>query len=481
MYDQTRTWEKYQVAFFWLELCSYCIMIAEMLFVLAVFLNRRGRHGSCFSCSAAVFGFLINVMCLFLFLFAEAKRCCKDNNPDTNIFTRILGSDSSNEYDSSVTEYINCCPKFGSRMHGGLGNIEPFTALIALAPMRFFVASLIAKFIGNGSSETEDLPQSAELWDQDHEPDPAMKARELWMTAIGAHSDVAQKYGLFSGELLQCMLGIYSDGNNDGSNESEASVRGDDSSGIIDIVSDREASQRAKKPCDTTSMSLTRTPKPPMSSRQLFGNDEGWFDNFAYPKARLIRRMRRCERRLLPLFDEWMVVDVVLTSHELVLFDVLDETERSGLNRASATIHLTNGGKGSYLCDVAKGRKIVSQFNLDDINFVDIEHRTAISQENIDGEDVEWNRNHSLLEYWQRGNHTREDYDINTLTNRWNHVDEDRLKIQFKHHSLVLRFMADLKEMEEKRKNPPGDAVLMNNIGTQTKVWCRTIARYVGS
>ena len=28
------------------------------------------------------------------------------------------------------------------------------------------------------------------------------------------------------------------------------------------------------------------------------------FDQFFYPKARLIRRMRRCERHLLPLMDE---------------------------------------------------------------------------------------------------------------------------------------------------------------------------------
>ena len=321
--------------------------------------------------------------------------------------------------------------------------------------------------------------QNAEVFDQDHEGDPTIKVRELWMAAIGAHNDVAQKYGLFSGELLQCMLGIYSDENHTESEELDNSVREFDGTGANTIISENETIHRDAIPIEPSSRSLTRSFKPTMSIRHQSDNLDGWCDDFAYPKARLLRRMRRCERQLLPLLDEWMVVDVVLTSHELVLFDVVDETEQSGLFREPSTSSLNNGGKGSYLCDVAKGRKIVSQFNLDDVTFVGIDHWVANPDENSDSNDVEGNHNYNLQEYWQRGGHTHEGYDAKIMTKRWDHVNEDRLKIQFKHNSLLLRFMVDLKEMENRHKDSQDYSVLTNNIGSQTNVWCRTIARYV--
>ena len=202
-------------------------------------------------------------------------------------------------------------------------------------------------------------------------------------------------------------------------------------------------------------------------------------DDFAYPKARLIRRMRRCERRLTPLLDEWMAVDAVLTTHELILFDVLDEGE-DGLDSTLKTSH-HDGFKELHLCEVAKGRKIVSQFALDDIDFVDIEHRAAVPLDNDnDEEDIENNRNHSLLEFWQGGNRSNEDYDVDVMNRRWEKVDEDRLKIHFKYNTLYLRFMVDLKEMEHKSKESLVDPNIMSHVGTQTKLWCKSIARYVG-
>merc|ERR1711862_919270 len=101
------------------------------------------------------------------------------------------------------------------------------------------------------------------------------------------------------------------------------------------------------------------------------------FDLFAYPLARLIRRMRRCEIMLLPLVGEWTLVDVVLTGHELVLFDVI-ENERS--SSQSSALSSKNGGKGQYLHEVAKGRKIVSQFSLEEVDFINIEHRPVLRQ-----------------------------------------------------------------------------------------------------
>jgi hypothetical protein len=121
----------------------------------------------------------------------------------------------------------------------------------------------------------------------------------------------------------------------------------------------------------------------------------------------------------------------------------------------------------------------VSKFNIEDVLNVTIDHWVANSKETADSDDIEGDRKYSLQEYWQRGGNSQADYDAITMTKRWDHVNEDRLKIQFKHNSLLLRFMVDLKEMENEPMIPQDDFVVMSDIGTQTKVWCRTIARYV--
>jgi hypothetical protein len=242
-------------------------------------------------------------------------------------------------------------------------------------------------------------------------------------------------------------------------------------------VSDNESCQHEGNESDqitfdTSSLGLMGSPTTPTISRNDFGV------TFEYPKARLVRRMRRCEMRLLPLMgSEWNVVDVVLTSHELVLFDVTNATVDLGLLPSS-----TDGHKGLYLSDVAKGRKIVSQFTLDEIDFLDIEHRAPIPRGESERDDVEATQNYSLLEHWQGGNGSCEDYEVDAMNIRWSHVAEDRIKIHFKYSTLFLRFMADLKEMEHRSKasNTLDDSGLTVHVGAEAKVWCRTIARYVG-
>lgn len=60
--DQTNVWKNLLVPSFWVEVSLYCIMIAEMLSVMAVSLMKRDRGGALFSGSAATFGLLINIM-----------------------------------------------------------------------------------------------------------------------------------------------------------------------------------------------------------------------------------------------------------------------------------------------------------------------------------------------------------------------------------------------------------------------------------
>ncbi|KAL7540630.1 hypothetical protein ACHAXR_010673 [Thalassiosira sp. AJA248-18] len=479
--DQTGVWSSMLEPCFWAEFSLYIAMIIEMISVLVVFSTKRGRGGALFSCVAAIFGLFINCMCLALLLIAETKRCRPDDGTcNSDVFTRLLGPAPSKEpYDYPASEEIECCPDIGGRKCGGLGKIEPYTCLIALSPLRFLVAGFIVKFLGRESSEDEHL-SSHKGTHGHHGPDPTTKVRDLWMAAIGVHSDIAKSFGLFSGELLQCMLGIYHEIEG---KESEASVRDPESSDANNESVDHDSSQRSGQRherenslmdvlSDTSGKVSLLSPEHKRYDSDDFGIS---FDDFAYPRSRLIRKMRRCERRLLPLLDEWMVVDVVLTSHELILFDVID-----GADNLQSTPD-TNGGKGLSLCDVAKGRKIVSQFSLDHLDFVDIEHRAAVPGD-TGVEDIEVNRS-NLLEYWQGGSCTGEDYEVDTMNKRWEHVDEDRLKIHFKSSNVILylRFMVDLKEMESKRKTLLGDTDLMHHVGTQTKVWCRTIARVRGS
>ena len=135
---------------------------------------------------------------------------------------------------------------------------------------------------------------------------------------------------------------------------------------------------------------------------------------------------------------------------------------------------------GTKECGYVTLRKVVSQFDLENVDFVDIEHRLAINGD-VEVNDIEGQHCHDL-EFWQGGNNLIDDYDVSTMNKRWGHVDEDRLKIHFSCGTLYLRFIVDLKEMESRTMNMSvntNNPDLTANIGTQTKVWCRTIARFV--
>ncbi|KAL3801884.1 hypothetical protein ACHAW5_008670 [Stephanodiscus triporus] len=475
-------WDNVMPFSFWLEVSLYCVMMAEMLLILAVFLTKKGRAGSFIHCSAAAFGIAINLMCLLLLLVAETKRCC----PDDNITVlRLLATDTSEEHDELEDAHVECCPKFGQRTYGGFGKIEPFTALIWLTQFRFFVAWCIAKISGDRSIRGGVLPSGEETEVEQHGSDPTDKVRGLWLTAIGVHSETAKSCGLFSGELLQCMLGIYCDsnGSDDGKESVKCSTEDVRSPDVKNEVSDNEAYQhRGKENIPITFETSSRGPNDSLTTPTVNVNDSGVL--FEYPKARLIRRMRRCQRRLLPFMDDWNVVDVVLTSHELVLFDVVDATDDLGLVSQDTIFSSTDGCKGLYLSEVAKGRKIVSQFNLDEIDFMDIEHRAPIPQEEIETDDVEATHNNNLLEYWQGGKSQFEDYEVVAMNRRWSHVPEDRLKIHFKYSTLFLRFFVDLKEREHTSKasnNNDDIGLTVADVGAEAKLWCRTIARLRGA
>lgn len=211
---------------FWLEVVLYCIMMVEMSLIIAIFLRKIGRRGPFISCFAAAIGLSINLMCLVFFLVAETKRCCSETGVAENDF-----------FSDSAT--IECCPKFGRRLFNGLGIIEPFTALIALSPLRFLVASKIAGLFRSSADYLEEMFEHDDKHEQkDHGPDPTVKMQSLWLTAIGAHSKIADSYGLFSSELLLCMLGIHSYSSTFDEKESMTSFGDCQSPNVMNEVSD---------------------------------------------------------------------------------------------------------------------------------------------------------------------------------------------------------------------------------------------------
>ena len=178
------------------------------------------------------------------------------------------------------------------------------------------------------------------------------------------------------------------------------------------------------------------------------------------------------------VFDHFLTQVPLIRTHELVILEVLDDD----LHSAGPSGALGDGGKGLSLKEAVIGRKVVSKFLIDEIDFIDIEHSAAICG-NSEIRDVERN-SQELGEFWQ-GCHTAVTYDPLEMSQRWCNVDEDRLKIHFTGGcgTLYLRLFADLKEKEAGKDTLSIDNTLslLSNVGTETKIWCRTIARYATS
>lgn len=154
---------------------------------------------------AGVFDVALSSLCLSLLLWAETMRCCE------------IGPE--------------CCGSFGSRIYGGLGNIEPFTALIALRVFRFQFGRLVRKMFKRnvagdcgrtshlGSASTTKSVRAKQKSLVSEHTGLHIKARhhfahetgtavDLWKTAVGLYPEIAEKHGEFSSELLQAMLGL---------------------------------------------------------------------------------------------------------------------------------------------------------------------------------------------------------------------------------------------------------------------------------
>jgi hypothetical protein len=278
---------------FWLETTWYCLMLLERFIALVIF-RRNGNPKEVIS---AIIGICSVVTCLTLFVIAERERCCLlyESNEGRILAPKQRTTDEA--YTDSPTVYTDCsCSSFGSRTYGGLGQVEPFTFLIALGPLRFLSSGPIARLF-----RMKTVTETTHKYDtpNHHHGTDREAVRHIWLKTIGLHTAIAKQYGIFSLQILYCMLGL------EIPVEWERQEVGGDSA----IELNPSTTFRFLPESDKTSESASYQDTPLKNSLGIAFDEH----EFSFPDSKLIRRMRRCERRLLPLLDIWILVDVVIT------------------------------------------------------------------------------------------------------------------------------------------------------------------------
>ena len=584
---------------FWWEVAWLSSFITISTFSAALFFNGCSDNDYLHLVVASIFDLFLSVICLALLLGAEARRCCSEGG--------------------------DCCDQFGSRTYGGLGNIEPWTALVAFRVFRYSIGRLVRRMFRRRTShlkEGSDTYTKSRRKRREEKADEygymtkdnehAEKARakfeaetgnivDLWNTAIGLYPDVVKQYGEFSGELLQAMLGIeivegaapltgrmvenkkpaetvgldpLANLARTDQKESEASVfarkeninwgrEGCTSSGEPPPISGaapssttmplpsldkkyanldpdcqgiilagrigRPVRQKSRRPThggtsadnffldslrsqgSSESTQPVRRASGGVGGGPVFVLDKqqdkeehtGGSESmamFAEPNARLIRSMRRCERRLPPMLNEWAVVDVVLTKYEIVYFDANDidhlgtqpstavaasEVEAIELQHKRDTVRqaliATKGGKGLRLRDIALGRKVVGHIELPEITTIKVERYPPLphkEEEEIPDVDLEDGMPVHHDEYWHHK--TKPPIAHRARQHRWRHAMEDRMRVVSAQGDLYLRFFTDLNDWESNASAQvatAGTTITKN----QSLLWTQTIGRLCGA
>lgn len=606
---------------FWIELFLFsCFLVADTIMLYMFRPNAAENNTDRKTYTAAIIDFCINSACLSFLVVAELQRCCDEDAYDSYRFLAGAYDEKDSSYGDDNYGYdkieIECCPAFGSRLYGGVGMLEPFTSLVALRIFRFWLSKRIVQYLDKRYGWSE-FQRSMERQQSVRNPlDPLYIVKEneghggghgggdhghghgggefteevgtiidLWKTALARYPDIVAKYGEFSGELLQSMLGIevieglhtaeppknvtvedeekqLSSGckssgipltleihGRDPAEQaphallsSQADSRRRPSLGLSKGLSTRigqqykglspaaqsiimagktgkrvrttgESKYNASRnfevsgtiSCDHTKNmasavestfdgSLTEGLQIPGPLSQVpefhIVADDDHADEFFAPNARLVRSIRRCDRKLLPYVDQWSVVDVAMTKFEIVYFEVSDadkieEEEEDGEDRITiaqrvkdvkSAITATRGGKGLRIRDVAYGRKIVGRLEFSSIEAIQVER---IMPHGISDEGIYDYDSHISDEYW-KDNPIAIEPSVRHV--RWSKVKEDRLKLETGHSTLYLRFYSDLDNCEHNidrvMRESETEGPLFKNNAFQ---WCQTIGRLVGT
>mmetsp|Transcript_3585 Transcript_3585/g.5202 ORF Transcript_3585/g.5202 Transcript_3585/m.5202 type:complete len:849 (+) Transcript_3585:1-2547(+) len=486
MTDHLNTWNflPNRVGAFWIIFCWLLFFIAESSITCMLF-GRKGEHFNAVILMAGIMDIILSGVCLSLFLWAEIERCCSCNDGENYSLKAGYSNEDSNSCESPTPDSL-CCPTFGSRLCHGLGSIEPIVALIALRIFRFQAGQILVSFhdqlkrimTKENDEDVEARPDSDEckksntLLDSngiEHEKridfnHETGTIAELWILALSQYPEIVNEHGIFSGLVLEAMLGI----NPLPDQQHEKKMQ--------DPVSDsRENPHHLLTAESIIKAGKTKMPRSlergvsAISMRSAGGSSVADLNihdhNFLRPAAPLIRSMRRCECKwkwLKSSLDApWEIVDVVLTEFEIVWFDAKvnvtywDQAEMKKIRNVKEAIISKKGGKGLRLIDVAAGREILGRLALSDIdrmrlsrimpsteiapskeasseNFLDLEgNETAISS----GKTIS-------KEYWNdRGDKCNMEL---PLQKQFERVMEDRLKLHSTQGTLFLRFLVDL-------------------------------------
>jgi len=167
--------------FFWMELSLLLYFAAESIGMVYLFSKNRDANSSVGMQISGFIGMLLAISCTVLLLTAEAIR-----------------SPSYGPY--------------GSRFKGGVGNIEPFTGMIALYFLRLPLGPRIAALVERRMKHQLSVKSSKEGGKHNGACSGIMSdvgtPVELWQKAIAIFPEIVDTYGEFSSELLQAMLGV---------------------------------------------------------------------------------------------------------------------------------------------------------------------------------------------------------------------------------------------------------------------------------
>lgn len=353
-----------KISTFWLEASFLSLFIVVDSIILILFPIRKGSNARERRLTlATIIDILIVGVVLALLLFSEAQRCCTEQSGANSSGSTPedygeVGGDYDT-YDSYCT-----CPRWGTRTYGGLGVVEPFTSLIFLRLFRFQFARCFIKCLDHKRESEESTKDSKSNLDskdenkyEDHggqiwhgrnlgHESKSGSALELWERAIADFPDIVQKHGQFSGELLQAMLGLdITIGSSQVSvpTESETSLAKNKKiqktgecetmKSHIKLTQSRYAKLPARAQGIVIAGSLRKPVKPIYSEgsetrrglvdfvidNERMDSEQNASYSFVAPFARLVRSMRRCDRRHLPLLKGWIGVDVVMTQFEIVV------------------------------------------------------------------------------------------------------------------------------------------------------------------
>jgi len=513
-----------EIACFWLEAMFFLLFIMADFIILVLFpickckTETERRLGL-----ATMIDIIIVGIVLMLFFVAEAQRCCTKQSEGTSSVYEI-GEDYLFESDCT-------CPRWGARTYGGLGVIEPFTSIIVLRLFRF----QFAQFLINSFNQKRDMDETTN--DSKSNPNTQYQtnigreiisgsALELWERAIAEFPDIVQKYGQFSGELLQAMLGLEVAMESSGVSVSKKSYTSETEKDKMKNLRKCEnmkshiklaQSRYAKLPPRAQGIVIAgslRKPVKPMypevcekagiepspASLSRTGLVDFEIDNermhsehntsytFIAPFARLVRSMRRCDRRHLPLLKGWISVDVVMTQFEIVYFEAidsynsdLDENTRIHCEACRLALKATKGGKDLRLCDVALGRKVVGHLDFADVTEVVVarDDQPISDMTLVEKAAVLFDKEQDLdVEHWSKLYSETEANQKYARIIRWTLIQEERLKISTNSGTLYFRFYSDLAFFGNGNSEPPNNShAIARDIAFQ---WAGTISRICG-